>query len=72
MKKEFDNIKGIKNKLLYILNNSKVNLFSLCYNEKYRELDKLSKNIYHKLFIFDLIKFLIGKYCRGILCYEEI
>jgi len=72
MKKEFDNIKGIKNKLLYILNNNKVNLISLCYDEKYRELDKLSQKIYNKLFIFDLIKFIIGKYCRGILCYEEI
>jgi hypothetical protein len=50
--------RNFKNKIIFILNNEWLSSFESCYEQKFEELDLISKTIYHKFFIFDLIKFI--------------
>jgi hypothetical protein len=50
--------KNFKNKIIFILNNEWLASFDSCYEQKFEELDLISKTTYHKFFIFDLIKFI--------------
>lgn len=50
--------KNFINKIIFILNNEWLTSFESCYEQKFEELDLISKTTYHKFFVFDLIKFI--------------